>query len=520
MSGIRNKYLKEALKDVSKYRKLLRTKDEDFWIKRGEKMMRNLYNEMIEEVPAYKKFKEYGVNRFFRFPKTHPLTPLVDKDNYLRKNELKDLCWQGSLETMDGTISATSGSTGEPFYFPRSEEQDILYSLTAELYLLENFQADKKTTLYINAFAMGPWIGGVFTYSAIKHVQGRDNINISILTAGVNKKDTISAISKLGGNYDQIIIGCYPPSLKDILDEGKESGLNWSEYNINFVFSAEGFSEKYREHIFEVSGQENKNDFNYFKRSLNHYGTVDLGTMSYETPICVLLRKMALDNVDFYRELLRFEHKLPTLTQYIPEHFFFEEERSEGGYNIICSSYSGIPLYRYDLKDNGGIIKFGEVNRLCKKYFNKSIEVLARENGIEESLWKLPFVFVCERKDFSVKFYGFEIMPETIRNAVEDLDGFYENFSGKFTLESAYDNEMNQILNIHFEKSESMKGDIDEDVVDSLKNIILKNLKSEIIPYEILINNKGESVEPNMYIWENGNEKYFGSKGKQKWVRK
>lgn len=510
-SEIKNPFLFTALKDVNKFRKLLQNKSESFWWRRGEKMREELFKEMKKSVPAFHNFlKENNLLKEADFDKIIP----CDKNNYLRENNLSDLCWDGDLAALKGTISATSGSTGEPFYFPRSSEQDLLYSLTAELYLLENFQIDKKSTLYINAFALGPWIGGVFTYNAITKIQERANYKLNIINTSINRNDLYAVIKKMGNLYEQIIIGCYPPLLKDILDCGIDEGIDWKKFNLKFVFSAEGFSEDFRKYIFNVTGM--KQDENYFLKSLNHYGTVDLGTQSYETPICILLRTLAIKNDMFFKKIFNLNHKLPTLTQFIPEHFYFEEEKGKN--NVVGTSYSGLPLFRYDLKDNGGVLKFSTVNRLVKKYFGKSLNELATQNGIEQTLWQLPFVYVYERADLSIKLFGFEIFPETIKNAIISDSQVYGQLSGRFTIEAAHDDKFSQYLKVNVELKKHVSSS--QELKDKIKNLVIKFLLKENYQYHNAHKLKSGNLEPVIELLEHEHPAYFKSGGKQKWAKK
>src|SRR6185503_7206520 len=122
----------------------------------------------------------------------------------------------------------------------------------------------KKSTLYVDAFAMGAWIGGVFTYEAVNRV-AKKGYPLSIITPGINKAEVISGIKRLGPNFDQVIIGCYPPILKDIIDLGVEEGLDWAKFNLGIVFSAEGFSEDFRDYIIQKASLANP-----FTSTLNH----------------------------------------------------------------------------------------------------------------------------------------------------------------------------------------------------------------------------------------------------------
>lgn len=488
----------------------LKTKPENYFLKRGEKMALELFQQMSRRVPAYKSFLKKNkidpkkITTISDFKKV----PTISKDNYLRVNSLEDLCWDGVLNKKRWTFSTTSGSTGEPFYFPREDFQDKQYALTAELYLRSNFDLQNKSTIYIDGFAMGAWIGGLFTYEAIKILAERGNYNLSIITPGSSKEEIIKAVRNIGKKFDQIIIGGYPPFVKDLIDFGSSQGLNWKDYNLGFIFSAEGFSEAFRDYIINKTGLKNP-----FKDTLNHYGTVDLGTMSHETPICILLRRLALINDSLNSELFADLYKQPTLTQYLPEMFFFEEV--DGG--LVCSAFSGLPLVRYDLKDQGGVISFKEMFKKCQ---NTGIDLLdeSSKQKIDDTIWNLPFVFVHERSDFIVKLCGANIYPQTIRKALTDVEAA-ENLSGKFTAAIKYDKNQDQYMELNIELK--IGSNPTKTFSKLTRDIIVKYLLKENSEYKYLYTNlPKKQVLPKIIFWEYGSKPYFKSGGKQKWIKK
>jgi len=507
-----NPYLKKQIKNIHNFLDDLITKKSSYWEERGEKMAFKLFKDMSERVPAYRKFlieNHVDLKKIKEFKDTL-FIPAINKDNYLRKYELKDLCWDGILDKNSWVIASTSGSTGEPFYFPRTDEQDLLYSVTAELYLITNFNIDKKSTLYINAFPMGPWIGGLFTYQAIKYVAGRGDYNISIITTSIDKREIIKAVKQFGKSFDQVIIGSYAPFLRDALEDGSNQGIEWKDYNIKFIFSAEGFSESFRDYVLETTGHPG-----CFERTLNHYGTVDLGTMAYETPLAIKVRRTLLKHPRLYKYFFWQNKKLPTLCQYIPEHFYFQKTIDNKG--LLCSSYSGLPLFRYDLKDSGGIIRYDEL----KDYLNKS-SVLFKDifkdiHISKKSKWRLPFVFVFERNDFSVSYYAFQVYPETIKRAIE-IKSMDHRITGKFTMAVDYDEHNDQKLFIHIELSAT------ESPSDELNSIlskkILKSLIAENSEFRKTFKEKRMKINPIVIFHKYEDTKYFKPGIKQKWVQK
>lgn len=500
--------LSRNLKDIPKLQVSLKTLPEAHWRRRGQKMALKLFHEMAERVPAYKDFlKTQGFDpKQVKSIRDFATIPTIDKDNYLRRYSRDQLCWDGNFSNNNWVISTTSGSTGEPFYFPRTTTQDSHYALTAELYLRENFQIQDRTTLYIDAFAMGAWIGGLFTYEAIKRVAEK-GYNLSIITPGIHKQEILSAVTNLGRDFDQVIIACYPPMMKDVLDLGSEQGIDWSSYNLGLVFSAEGFGERFRDHIHSVAGIKD-----IYKGSLNHYGTVDQGTHGHETPTTTFVRRHASDNQTLFHSIFGPSRKQPTLVQYIPELFYFETK--EG--NLLCSSYSGIPLVRYDLKDRGGVLS----NRQVEKAFDReghNLNMLLENEGLDLHRWNLPFVYITERDDFSVKLAGGMIYPEEVRKALLDKE-IVGRVTGKFTLEVLTDKNQQPRLIIHVELKNNPVAD--NRLRRTIQKAVLHVLLAENSEYQSNYKYYGRKLWPRIILWPYEHPTHFNGKGKQKWVKK
>lgn len=501
--------IRKYFKNSNDFLRLLQTKKENFWLERGEKQALGLFFETIESVPAYKSFLKVNkvnikdVKEIGNFSSVSP----TDKNSYLKKHDYNDLIKKGCFPRKGWITSATSGSTGEPFYFPRTEVQDLYYALTAELYLRTNFEIHKKKTLYVNGFALGVWIGGLFTYQAVKHILEKDKYNITLINPGINKEEMLKAIKKLSPYYDQIIIGGYPPLIKDFVDFSNEQGFDWSKISKKFIFSAEGFSEDFRDYIAKQTKLKN-----IYKDTLNHYGTVDLGTMSYETPLSILIRRLAVRNKPFLNAIFGEGNRLPTLTQFIPEHFFFEEEEGK----LFCTANSGIPLIRYDLKDLGGVKKFGEIFKIAKEY-GIDLKKEIKKAGIENTIWQLPFVYVFERADFSISLYGANVYPENIRPSLFHKK-FEQYLSGRFAMQVEYSETQDPTFVVHVELKHNVTSP--DNISNELSKVIFSRLIEENSEYFNNFKTMGEKVLPKIILWQHESHEYFKRGGKQKWIIK
>ena len=495
------------LKDVKKLQKELKSRPESYWIKRGEDMALHLFRDMSQSVPAYQDFlkkHKFNPGRVKTIDDFKQIPP-VDKDNYLRKYPLEQLCWDGNFANNRWVISTTSGSTGEPFYFPRTDLQDEFYAVTAELYLRENFKIHERSTLYVNAFAMGAWIGGVFTYEAIHRV-AQKGYPLSTITPGINKAEVINSVRKLGPKFDQVIIGCYPPILRDVIDLGVKEGLDWGDYNLGVVFSAEGFSEEFRDYIAEHGKLAD-----IHTSTLNHYGTVDLGTMSHETPMSILLRRQGLSDVPLFQDLFQGVTKQPTVTQFLPEMFYFESDDGR----LMCSGYGGLPLVRYDLKDRGGVLKLSEAERIYKSH-GKDLSAELKKAGIAGTVWNLPLVYLYERSDLSVTFIGAQIYPEEVKRVLLHKE-FRDGLTGKLTLEVAEGDKMQSRLIVHAELKDGVKAPTVS--LESLEEAITGKLLKDNSEYANNYATYGDSLRPSVKLWPYEHHLHFSGKGKQRWVK-
>ncbi|QQS22565.1 hypothetical protein IPM19_02945 [bacterium] len=501
--------------NITSLEKNLKTKPESFWQKRGEQRALKLFHEMAKRVPAYKDFlKKHKVNPAkIKSAADFALVPTIDKNNYLRKYPLKQLCWDGVLSKQQSVYAATSGTTGEPFYFPRTHEQSRQYALTAELYLRNNFQIHKKSTLYIDGFAMGAWIGGLFTYEAVQILQQK-GYDISIITPGVNSKEIIKAMRQLGDKYDQVILGGYPPFVKDTIDQGLSEGLNWKKYNLGIIFSAEGFTEAFRDYVAKQAGLKN-----IYTSTLNHYGTVDQGTHSHETPLSILVRRLSNKNKKFKAKLFSgiaendaALERQPTLTQYLPELFYFENDNG----NLYCSAFSGLPLFRYDLKDRGGIMSAKEVMAKAKDC-GIDLDKEIRTAKLKDTVWNLPFVYVYERSDMVVSWYGGNIYPEHVREA-HLTKATNKHTTGKFAMRITYDKKHNPVLEVNTELKPGAK--LSKKFIATLRDTLIKVLLKKNSEYRVLHSNFSKKMVPVVKLWQHQSAPHFAGGGKQKWTIK
>lgn len=429
--------------------------------------------------------------------------PITSKANYIKKHGFADLSWERSLKTAH-TITATSGSTGQPSYFSRSPAVDDQASLIHELILRASSLSLSSSTLVLVCFGMGVWIGGVITYQAFA-LMGRRGYPLAILTPGINKAEIFKALADVAPHYDQIIFAGYPPFLKDIIDEAAARDISFTGKRVMLLFAAEAFTEPFRDYMAEKAGLANP-----LTDAINIYGTADLGAMAFETPLSILARRLATKDKLLFADLFRGTSKTPTLAQYVPDFVSFEAPDGE----VLISGDSAVPLLRYSIGDHGGVYSFSELEDRFKAH---GIDLLreARAAGVKKHLHELPFVYVFERIDLATTLYGLQVYPETVREVLLDKR-FAPYMTGKLALATKYDHNHDQYLEINLEQKPRAR--VTRVLASELLAEIVKNLREKNSEFRELSDSLGKRAEPKLAFWPYEDPLYFKPGVKQQWI--
>jgi phenylacetate-CoA ligase len=390
-----------------------------------------LFHSVAATVPAYKKFlRERAIDpaTITTLADFHSL-PLITKENYLHRYPLAELCRGGQLESCD-FIAVSSGTTGNPSFWPRFLTDEYSIALRFERVFRDSFQADRYRTLAVVCFPMGTWVGGMFTANCCRHLAAK-GYPITVITPGNNKTEILRVVGELGVNFDRVVLLGYPPFLKEVIDTGIANGIQWARYRIKLVFAGEVFSEEWRDLVGERAGA---TDTYYDSASL--YGTADAGVLGNETPLSICIRRFLSRNLDSARDLFG-QTRLPTLVQYDPASRFFEA--IDG--TLVFSGDNGIPLIRYGIGDTGGIIPYSEMLDFLRDRGFDPLAELPDKRGISP----LPFVYVFGRSRFTLSFFGANIYVENVALGLEQPE-VNEWVTGKFVMEIRSDADKNGIF--------------------------------------------------------------------------
>jgi len=386
-----------------------------------------LFHEVAASVPAYGRFlAERGIEpAAVRTPDDFRALPVVTKQNYILRHPLADLCRGGRLEDCD-MVAVSSGSTGRPTFWPRALTDELPVARRFEQVFQDGFEADRRRTLAVICFALGTWVGGMFTAAACRHLAAK-GFPITVITPGNNKEEIFRAVLDLGPSFDQVVLLGYPPFLKDVIDTGRARGVAWAKLHIKLVMAGEVFSEEWRSLVLERAGSADP-----LRDAASLYGTADAGVLGNETPLSVAIRRFLARTPDAARAIFG-QDRLPTLVQYDPSSRFFEVG-PDG--MLLFTGDNGVPLVRYAILDAGGVHTHDAMMAALAAYgFDPRAELTkTKTKGGSRGARELPFVHVFGRSDFTVSYYGANIYPENVTVGLERT-AVREWVTGKFVME-------------------------------------------------------------------------------------
>jgi phenylacetate-CoA ligase len=389
-----------------------------------EQKVLDLFQRCAAEVPAYRQFLESRhVNPadIVGYPAFRQL-PLMGKVDYMQTYPLPERCFGGSLRGAD-RVAVSSGSTGQPTFWPRSAAYELDVALRFEQVFRDSFRAHQRSTLAVVCFALGNWVGGLFTTSCCWYL-ARKGYPLLVATPGNNKAEIFRVVRELAPHFEQTVLLGYPPFIKDVIDAGAAEGLDWAAYQPKLVFAGEVFSEEWRSLLGQRIGSTS-----VYHDSASLYGTADGGVLGNETPLSVAIRRWLAKHPDAARSLFG-ESRLPTLVQYDPASRFFETHDG----TLVVSGENSVPLVRYHIADKGGLIGFDDMWDFLKEHGVLSLVELGLDADFQPR--NLPFVYVFGRADFTVSYYGANIFPENVSVGLEQ-PALMAWLTGKFVLETA-----------------------------------------------------------------------------------
>ncbi|MFF4027568.1 phenylacetate--CoA ligase family protein [Nocardia elegans] len=416
-------------------------------------------------------------------PDEFRFVPAVTKENYLQQYPPNMLLWHGDPAEA-GTWSSSSGSTGRPTYWPRDIlAQDDATELYARIFR-QCFHAHRRSTLVIVGFAMGNWIGGTYTYSAMLALRRR-GYKLSVIAPGIEVDTILDNIATLGPLYDQVVVAGYPPFVKDLLDRANNEVLR---QDLRLLLAGEAITEAWRDYVLDRIGEPRDS-----VSSCLVYGTADAGIMGHETRTTIAIRRAARSDDRLAEALLGPSEALPTFVEYDADYRFVEVD-DQG--RFLFTVDNSLPLVRYRINDVGHLITPTELSETLLRTGHRLPVFTSTET--------CSFLALDRRTDVAASFYGLKIYPDSVHAALDDpvIAGWV---TGKFILSPASGADLQQTLHLRVELQPTKTPNAD--VEHRLRHAVVNALLRTNSEFARLHQTLGHAAEPEISL------RAFGSPG-------
>ena len=271
------------------------------------------------------------------------LAPVLSKANTFERFSIDQLSTPGSVTDIADVL--TSSGRGGRFSFGLTTRSQAAATVAfLDDALDDAFHVKSRTTLAINCLPMGV----VFTSNVM-----------TLATTSVREDMAVALVEAFGRGYEQVLLVGDPLFLKRLTDYAREARVDWAGHRMNAIVGEEIFGEFYREYLSTSLGT----DVDTSERGyvMSSFGIGELGLhLGYETPSTIRLRRAALRDADFARDLFGTDVSagapLPMLFAFDPHRIFLEIlDPDAAGYGKMTVSMLDagrrIPLLRYQAGD-------------------------------------------------------------------------------------------------------------------------------------------------------------------------
>jgi phenylacetate-CoA ligase len=469
--------------DVTALERTWAARSDDEWQSAGAAAALRLFRQAAARVPAYARFlRDRGVDAGdVRTPADFELVPHTTKTGYLDAYPLRERMWDGDPGTA-ALVHASSGTTGEPYYWPCGTTELARSAILYELVFTRGYGCGTGRTLLVVCFGMGTWIAGSYTAAAATLLRHK-GLRVTTVTPGFNKTESLALLTRLGPDFDRVVIAGIPSFVKDLLDAWCRAA-GPPAMPVKLFLAGEGFPESWRSHVCDRIGGAPE-------AAVSIFGSADAGLMGFETPRSIALRRAAAAS-EPVRSRLFSQDRVPALLSFVPTHRYFEP--ADG--RLLLTADRAAPLIRYDTCDYGGVLP------------SRAADELVGSGTTQTESWEcrsLPLVYVLGRGRMSATLYGANIPAEYIQEFLVHPQ-VAPAVSGRFVLETTYTETFAQQLRVRIELVDRACAETAPAAWSALLADILRRRSTE---YTRIWQEYGEAAAPVFTLCQYGDPEHF-----------
>lgn len=466
------------------------------WLEMGEQRALETFRLAVASVPAYREFlAPHGISaEDVRTIEDFARLPLTDKGSYFERFPLAAVTVGGQLGSATA-IHYSSGSTGEPHYWPKSAVQDMNAYKGLEFLYVSYFDIDTVQTLLVNCFGMGPWTAGEMVHTSAK-MMGEKGLKISVISPGLNADQFFNIFRDLAGSFEQVIVGGYPSFLRDLVEEGVRRGVDVTRHNVKILTGGEKYSEHWRQYMAAQLGMARPH-----RDIASVLGTSETGVTSTSTPFSDFLRMYLHRNADTRTSLIG-GGELPSVTQFIPPARYAEIVDGE----IVVTCMGMVPMVRFNTHDRGQIFTPQQVrDRLPASFWAEYAAI-----GELADIPNLPILTIDGRAD-ALTVFGANVYHDQIGHVLEapTLEPYV---TGRFHAEQVESANAETHLKFTLELKPSVESN--ERLTAELRELIVTGLAATSSEYASVLAGAGEHAKPLVELLPYRTDGFLAPSGK------
>ncbi len=282
--------------------------------------------------------------------------PVTDKTTYLSRFPFSERVGGDFANTF--TIFSSSGSSGQPFYWPQLKDGHADSADKLRQFLETAFRIRERKTLAIVGLALGSWIGGDHFSWVLKSMAVRLPYPFAVFSPGNKHDEIIAMIESATPFVDQIILFVCPSAIGHLLLRARQNGRTLPLTKLRYIVIGEPFPESMRGQLHQEAGAPPTEPVMF-----SIYGSADTGVLGVESPASVALRQVC--HVDpVVRAGLGFETGTPHFFHLADPTAYIESLAGE----LCVTKWQGVPLLRYNLHDRVELLRWSDVRQVVQNH--------------------------------------------------------------------------------------------------------------------------------------------------------
>jgi hypothetical protein len=352
------------------------------------------FRRTVASVPAYRDLLSrlcVPVERIVTSRDFHERVPVVDQATYVCQYPPELLCRGGTfLEAY--SIERCAGPVGATIRI-RGREETERFTASVERLLGDVVRADQHRTLAVVAWSATSWPGGERFAHAVQALAESRRLQVATMTPGADTDACLDAVREMRGQFDQVLLAATPMLLRAVVEQGRQTGVDWRGRHVHLLGAGRQVSETWREAVRVGLGQPAANR----RTGAQILSWPDLPEhdvpIGVETPMAVLVRRLAAEDVALCRDLFDGLERVPDVLQFNPLNLY--AERIDG--KLVLTTGGTVPLVRFTHHDNGGAITFHRARDILNDHGYDIAAMLSKLGWRPHTVAPFPLLYCVPR---------------------------------------------------------------------------------------------------------------------------